>query len=78
MGNSGIEKEVDALGRVVLPKDFRKKLGLETNSKVLISIDGDSLHIQPTDQVCAICKKHAEINPELKICSSCIEKVKNT
>ena len=78
MGDSGIEKEVDALGRVVLPKNFRKKLGLETNSKVLISIDGDSLHIQPTDQVCVICKKHAEINPELKICSSCIEKIKNT
>ena len=76
MIDSGREKEVDALGRVVLPKNFRKRLGLDTNSKVIISIDGESLHIQPTEQVCAICKRHTKINSELKICSSCIEKVK--
>ena len=75
-GENGIEKEVDALGRVVLPKNFRTRLGLDTNSKVVISMDGDSLHIIPNQSRCAICKKHAEINPELKICSSCIERVR--
>ena len=74
--DSGIEKEVDMLGRVVLPKNFRKRLGLDTNSKVLISFDGESLHIKPTRRICDICKKHIEINSEFNICPSCIEKVK--
>ena len=75
-GENGIEKEVDALGRVVLPKNFRTRLGLDTNSKVVISIDGDSLHITPSQSTCAMCKKHTEIDPELKICPSCIERVR--
>ena len=72
----GIEKEVDALGRVVLPKNFRTRLGIDTNTKVIISIDGESLNIKPTQSVCAICKKNTEIIPELKICTACLEAVK--
>ena len=72
----GIEKEVDALGRVVLPKNFRTRLGIDTNTKVIISIDGEGLNIKPTQSTCAICKKHTEIIAELKICTDCFENIK--
>ena len=68
----GIEKEFDALGRVVLPKNFRTRLGIDTNTKVIISIDGESLSIKPSQSLCAICKKHTEIIPALKICTACL------
>ena len=29
----GIEKEIDALGRVVIPIEFRNKLGIDKNEK---------------------------------------------
>ena len=74
--SSGIEKEVDALGRVVLPKDFRKKLGLDKSAKVLISMDGDTLHIKASDKICIMCKRQTEINSDLGMCLSCLEKVK--
>ena len=35
---SGIEREIDDVGRVVIPMEFRKALGVEFNSKVLISL----------------------------------------
>ena len=32
-----IEREIDDVGRVVIPMEYRKNLGIEFNSKVLIS-----------------------------------------
>ena len=34
----GIEKEVDKLGRIVLPVKFRAQLGIKTEEKVLVSL----------------------------------------
>ena len=73
---NGIEKEVDSLGRVVLPKDFRKKLGLDKSPRVLISMDGDTVQIKASDSICIMCKRQTEINSDLGICQTCIEKVK--
>ena len=41
----GIEKEIDDLGRIVIPVKFRKKLGVEKNSKVILSLNGDTVCI---------------------------------
>ena len=41
----GIEREIDRLGRVVIPIEFRKKLGIEFNSKVLISLSNGEIII---------------------------------
>ena len=79
--DSGIEKEVDMLGRVVLPKDFRRRLGLEKNSRVRITMEGETVNIRPIRSVCLMCKKREDPDPELMLCESCIAKVlehKNT
>ena len=76
--DNGIEREVDNLGRVVLPIEFRKKLGIERNSKVSITIDDDTVLIKASEKICPICKKQANLSQILGICSDCIEKVKNS
>ena len=76
-GSNGIEREVDKLGRVVLPMDFRKKLGIERSSKVLITMNEDTVLIKASERLCAMCKKQVEINSDLGLCPSCIEKVKS-
>ena len=74
--NEGIEKEIDNLGRVVLPMSYRKKLGLDKNPRVNLYIAKDGIFITSSDDVCVICRKRSICNNELKICSECIDKIK--
>ena len=73
----GIEREVDNLGRIVLPIEIRKKMGIERNSKDLITTNDDTVFIKSSVKVCSMGKKQDEHIPELGLCKSCIEKVKN-
>jgi AbrB family looped-hinge helix DNA binding protein len=42
-----MEAKVDSVGRVVLPKPLRDRLGLTAGATVDISLYGDGLHIAP-------------------------------
>ena len=73
----GIEREIDRLGRVVIPIEFRKKLGIEFNSKVLISLSNGEITITAQKNHCALCGKEINVDyNELKLCGKCIDKIK--
>ena len=71
-----VEKNIDNLGRVVIPKKFRDILGIEANEKLLVSLDKERIIILPADARCALCKSKVEREAKLRLCRSCIEKVK--
>ena len=73
---NGIEREVDQLGRIVLPMEFRKKLGIERNTRVSIYMHDDTVLVKAFEKSCLMCKSKSELNTELGICRACIEKVK--
>ena len=73
-----MEIKVDNLGRVVIPIRIRKKLGIECGSNLLISSDEDTIHITVKDSHCALCGNSEEICKELKICKSCMDRIKNS
>ena len=74
---NGIEKEIDSVGRVVIPATFRKKLDIRERSKVLIYMHEDTIIISPSSKRCVICnKKLTEVN-KIKICDDCILKIKS-
>ncbi len=75
---NGIEKEVDSLGRVVLPISFRKKIGAEPNTIVLISLENDTIIISPANKYCALCGNIIESKQKFKLCEVCIEKIKES
>lgn len=47
MSKIEIEKEIDGLGRVVIPKDFRKIANIKLKSKVLLSLSSGGVFITP-------------------------------
>ena len=73
---NGIEKDVDNLGRIVLPIKYRKKLGIESNSKVLVTLEDDGIIISPTIKHCALCGKNIEKENKFKLCDECILKIR--
>jgi len=42
-----MEARVDSVGRIVLPKPLRERLGLTAGSTVDVSLYGDGLHVAP-------------------------------
>ncbi len=43
MKSTGIVRGIDTLGRIVLPKELRKSLAINAESKLEIFIDGESI-----------------------------------
>ena len=73
---SRIEREIDNLGRVVIPMEFRKKLAIESNSKVFVSLENDTIILTPTKKYCALCGERIEKIRKLRICDGCVLKIK--
>ena len=71
-----IEKRLDKLGRIVLPKEFREKIGLKNNSKVLVTLKNESICIFSEKIGCALCNIKLEDVAEIRLCKECIEKIK--
>ncbi len=74
---NGLEKDIDNLGRVVIPMEFKKKRGLVSNSKVLVSLQNDSILISPTNKHCALCGRKIGNGRQLRLCDACILKIKS-
>lgn len=69
-------KQVDKLGRVVLPIEMRRAAKIGALNKVTVSMNRGQITIEPYFERCAVCGSKKKINPDLHICLECIEKVK--
>ncbi len=56
MESLGIVRKIDETGRIVLPKDFRRRLGLEANTDAVeLFADGDQIIIRKYATKCIFC-----------------------
>lgn len=71
------QRTVDDLGRIVIPTEIRKNLGLKGGSECLVSLTGNVIHIEPCEKTCALCGKTAaiEVLPHKHICTACAAKI---
>ena len=79
MKSTGIVRHIDELGRIVVPKELRKKLGISANDPVEISSDGDKIILTKYAPVCHFCGGTENICEfkEKNICNSCIKEIKS-
>ena len=74
---SGIEKEVDKLGKIVIPKQYRNKLGIMDNDKLTVSLVDTKIVLSPTQRRCILCEEKLLTESE-RICAACTARIKNT
>lgn len=80
MSTTGFEREIDCVGRVVIPKQLRRELDIEqTGSKVIIYSEGNQIVIKKAQESCIFCVSEADLTDfqGKKICGSCIKKLKH-
>lgn len=74
MKSTGIVRNIDRLGRVVLPMELRKILDLKVQDPVEIFTQGSDVVIRKYRPSCVFCNKDGDIT-EFKgfnVCSHCI------
>lgn len=74
MKSTGIVRKVDELGRIVLPIELRRTLGLEEKDRIEIFVDGESIILRKYQPACIFCDNAKDIiNYKGKnICPDCI------
>lgn len=55
MKSTGVVRKIDELGRIVLPMEIRKGLGIEEKDSLEIFVDEDRLLLKKTCRSCVIC-----------------------
>ena len=74
MKSTGIVRKVDELGRIVLPIELRRTLGIEEKDRIEIFVDGESIILRKYQPACIFCDNAKDIiNYKVKnICPDCI------
>lgn len=72
------KKNIDDLGRIHIPKEIRKQLGIEYGAECQIEVKGKSIVISRSEKLCVGCDKPADIEfrPGVYICKKCAEEIR--
>ncbi len=79
MKSLGIVRKVDELGRIVLPIETRKRLGLEAKDPVEIFVEKDRVILKKYEPTCIFCGDSSGIviYKDKRVCKNCLEELKN-
>ena len=69
-----MERRVDELGRIVIPKHIRKSLEFEPKTKVSFEVDGNRVIVTKAYDTCIICAGDKDLK-EIKgkyVCADCL------
>ena len=74
MKSTGIVRKVDELGRIVLPIELRRTIGIQEKDRIEIFVDGESIILRKYQPACIFCDNAKDIiNYKGKnICPDCI------
>ncbi len=78
MKSTGIVRKVDELGRIVLPIELRRSLGIEEKDALEIYVEGSSVILRKYQPSCIFCDDAADVvNFKGKnICPRCLKELK--
>ena len=79
MKSTGIVRNVDELGRIVIPKEMRKKMEISSNDPVEIFVEGDRIILTKFQSSCTFCGGNLGVCEfkEKRICADCLAEIKS-
>ena len=75
MKSTGIVRKVDSLGRVVLPIELRRTMGMDVKDPVEIFVQGDRIVLRKYQPACIFCNEddNVVLYKGKNICKNCID-----
>ena len=77
MKSTGVVRKVDELGRIVIPKELRKILGINQKDPLEIYTDGDMIILKKYQPFCIFCgdsEQTISFNGK-NVCKNCAKKL---
>ena len=73
MKATGMVKQIDELGRIVIPKEIKRSMGIEPRDHLEIFVDGDNIILRRYNPGCIFCGNTLGISiyKDKLICSDC-------
>ncbi|MGE6313438.1 AbrB/MazE/SpoVT family DNA-binding domain-containing protein [Bacillus cereus] len=65
MKNTGVARKVDDLGRVVIPVELRRTLGIAEGTSLDFHVDGENIVLRKHEKSCFVTGEVSESNLEL-------------
>ncbi|MGG5766634.1 AbrB/MazE/SpoVT family DNA-binding domain-containing protein [Bacillus wiedmannii] len=65
MKNTGVSRKVDELGRVVIPVELRRTLGIAEGTALDFHVDGENVILRKQEKSCFVTGEVSESNIEL-------------
>ena len=81
MHDTGIVRRVDDLGRIVIPMELRRTLGIKVKDPMAIYVEGDRIILTKHKDACAICGDAESEIVQVKgrpVCIDCVATVKKS
>jgi len=75
---TGIVRPVDTLGRVVIPVELRRNLGIKTEDSLEVFVDGEYIMLKKYQPACIFCGEVSDVKDVhgKMICAKCLEELK--
>ena len=73
MKSTGIVRKVDELGRIVLPIELRRTMGIDVKDALEIYVEGDTIMLRKYEPSCVFCGNAKDIIhiKGKNVCSTC-------
>lgn len=77
MKSTGIVRKVDELGRIVIPIELRRSLGIAERDPLEIFVEGDTIVLHKYQPACIFCDETAGVvtYKGKNICQGCVKKL---
>ncbi|MBO4894611.1 MAG: AbrB family transcriptional regulator [Clostridia bacterium] len=79
MAKQGYIREIDKLGRVVIPKQFRKQMNVpEEGGEVVVTCKNGTVSISKLAETCIFCRSRKKLTEfkERPVCAQCLAELK--
>lgn len=78
MKSTGMMRRVDELGRVVIPKEIRKKLNISEKDPLEIYVEGRSIVLKKVELSCVFCGSNKNLikYKDKLLCEKCLNELK--
>ena len=78
MKSTGIVRQLDQLGRIVIPKELRTTFDLKEKDPVQIFVEGEDIILRKYQPACIFCNDAADmvVFEGKNVCRSCLKKLK--
>lgn len=75
MKSTGVVRRIDELGRIVLPKEIRRTLGIDEKDPLEIYVEEDRIILTKYNEVCTFCGQVKDLKKYKgkNVCAKCIK-----